>query len=844
MNLSKGYTMRSRILLIVVLLAAALALPEAVSAQGTAFTYQGQLTDTNGPANGNYDFLFLVFDSLGNGVQQGITVGRFGVSVSNGLFTTTLDFGSNTFTGLPLWLEIQVAPANTAQFVTLAPRQPFTSTPYAIRALNAASSDTATSVPWVAINGVPPGFADGVDDNTFYSAGPGLNLVGTTFSLNATYTDTLYWKLAGNAGTTPGVNFLGTTDNQALELKVNGMRALRLEPTTNAPNVIGGSSANTVASSVYGAVIDGGADNIASGRFATIGGGLNNQIHSSAHYAIIAGGWTNTVQLNGQFSTISGGSRNVITTNAQFGHIGGGSDNTIGDFNHPGDFAQHASIGGGYANKIETTAHFAVAGGGYQNMIRSGANSATIAGGAGNEIESGAVFNAVGGGADNVIRTGTGLSVISGGQRNQVGPLSPFGSIGGGVDNTISATVTNATIAGGTNNVIGVGANSASIGGGEDNVIYSGGRMNTIAGGSGNQIRVDGIYHTIGGGRYNRINTGGGGSTVAGGFFNWIESTSSHNTIGGGAANNLGTNAQASTIAGGQSNDIDGWNSSIGGGLQNTISNSYSTIAGGRGNRLIPSYGFIGGGYSNMVESLASYSSIGGGYKNLISSNAAYATVAGGDGNVIQYDANDATIGGGASQIIGTNADYSTIGGGNLNTIGDNASRATIAGGAGHVIVTTADYATIPGGRYAQANHYGELAYASGRFASTGDAQTSTYVVRRTTSNATQSELFLDGSTLRLTVPDGASWTFEALVVARSSTGDTAGYRLIGVVENVGSAMGGTFQATQVLREDVASWDASASTDNVNDALVIRVTGAAGTTIRWVATVRTVEVTY
>ena len=27
------------------------------------------------------------------------------------------------------------------------------------------------------------------------------------------------WSLTGNAGTTPGTNFLGTTDNQALELK-------------------------------------------------------------------------------------------------------------------------------------------------------------------------------------------------------------------------------------------------------------------------------------------------------------------------------------------------------------------------------------------------------------------------------------------------------------------------------------------------------------------------------------------------------------------------------------------------------------------------------------------------
>src|SRR5439155_15374043 len=54
------------------------------------------------------------------------------------------------------------------------------------------------------------------------------------------------WKTTGNAGTTPGTHFLGTTDNQPLELKVNNLRALRLEPGiedanhSGAPNVIGG----------------------------------------------------------------------------------------------------------------------------------------------------------------------------------------------------------------------------------------------------------------------------------------------------------------------------------------------------------------------------------------------------------------------------------------------------------------------------------------------------------------------------------------------------------------------------------------------------------------------------
>src|SRR5512133_3649272 len=37
------------------------------------------------------------------------------------------------------------------------------------------------------------------------------------------------WQLTGNAGTNPNTNFLGTTDNQPLVIKVNSTESLRLE---------------------------------------------------------------------------------------------------------------------------------------------------------------------------------------------------------------------------------------------------------------------------------------------------------------------------------------------------------------------------------------------------------------------------------------------------------------------------------------------------------------------------------------------------------------------------------------------------------------------------------------
>jgi hypothetical protein len=123
-----------------------------------------------------------------------------------------------------------------------------------------------------------------------------------------------FWQLSGNAGTIAGANFLGTTDNQPLELKANNQRILRLEPIvtltnvipgatviySNAPNLIGGSSINTADGGVVGSFIGGGgfggfyADqgagyaflgafpNRVSGKFATIGGGYGNTIRRMA----------------------------------------------------------------------------------------------------------------------------------------------------------------------------------------------------------------------------------------------------------------------------------------------------------------------------------------------------------------------------------------------------------------------------------------------------------------------------------------------------------------------------------------------------------------------------------
>jgi hypothetical protein len=74
--------------------------------------------------------------------------------VSNGLFTVTLDFGSGVFDGNARWLEIAVRTNGASDFVTLAPRQPLTPTPYAM--LAGTASGFSGTLPVSQLSGVVP----------------------------------------------------------------------------------------------------------------------------------------------------------------------------------------------------------------------------------------------------------------------------------------------------------------------------------------------------------------------------------------------------------------------------------------------------------------------------------------------------------------------------------------------------------------------------------------------------------------------------------------------------------------------------------------------------------------
>ncbi|MBS1912777.1 MAG: tail fiber domain-containing protein [Bacteroidetes bacterium] len=458
-----------------------------------------------------------------------------------------------------------------------------------------------------------------------------------------------WWTLTGNSGSTPGTNFVGTTDDQALQFHVgNGVssgtdgrgRVMRFEPNGTSANIIGGYAGNTVAAGTVGATI--------------AGGGLNGSVNSvSSNYGTISGGSKNSIGTTSTISVIGGGNNNSIAASSGTSVIAGGSNNAVN--------SATSVIGGGNNNSIGTTSTVSV-----------------IAGGNGNSIAA-----------------SSGTSVVSGGGSNSIATGSTTSVIGGGSGNSIAASSGSSTIGGGTNNS--TGSNTSVIGGGDGNAIGTNARWTKISGGHNNKI-IDNAYESsIGAGEGNNIGNGSVRGTVGGGSFNIIEASASNSTIAGGYGNNLRFSADRSTIGGGMSDVIDTGASIsvIGGGFQNVInkSSNTSTISGGSNNAIGSTNSTVSGGTSNTISTSSSNSTVSGGSTNSIGSSSGNATISGGQSNAISTSSGNATISGGTSNTV--SASLGTISGGTSNTV--SASLGTVSGGQSNVV--SGARSTIAGGR-------------------------------------------------------------------------------------------------------------------------------------------------
>ncbi|MBX3102975.1 MAG: hypothetical protein KF690_10740, partial [Bacteroidetes bacterium] len=238
------------------------------------------------------------------------------------------------------------------------------------------------------------------------------------------------WELTGNSAITDGINYLGTSTNVPLDLRVNNTRVARFIPNATSNNVLMGHSNNSIDVGIYGATISGGGTSgnpssitanyatigggrghTASGQYATISGGRESI--GSGQYSTVAGGWNNRAQntsatvsggadnqANGNVSTVGGGSQNTV---ADYGVVSGGRQNVVS--------GQSGTIGGGQLNQASN--QFATISGGYSGSA-SGSYSYVGAGSANRALGD---YSTVSGGNANVA-SGTLYSTISGGDNN------------------------------------------------------------------------------------------------------------------------------------------------------------------------------------------------------------------------------------------------------------------------------------------------------------------------------------------------------------------------------------------------------------------------------------------
>jgi len=658
---------------------------------------------------------------------------------------------------------------------------------------------------------------------------------------------------------------------------------------------IGSGRLNEITSSNYSS-ISGGRNNAIISDYCLIGGGNNNSIETANNYSTICGGYSNTIitaTTNKNYNFIGGGGANQIQGIADV--IVGGGENTI----LLAAGIVYAVIGGGRYNTLES--HYCFIGGGYSNSIGtscdysaiiSGDNHSIVAsthsvicGGDSNDIDTAADSIICGGDTNSI--TGSQYSVIVGGDNNEI----PTGCgtrnfIGGGNSQLLVAAATNNgdnIIIGGYNHSI-QGRYCIIVGGSTNDITLAAGALySTIVGGWSNSSGSS--YTFIGGGYQNIIGENCSDSTIVGGDTNSI-TTSEHAFIGGGDTNSI-VASNDSVICGGDTNTIPtgcGTHNFIGGGDSNTTVaastyNGENVIVGGNSNSIQGQTCFIGGGESNDIALTAGaqYSAIISGYNNsnggdysVISggnshaiNDGSYNTISGGNGCVTQASTGDGnTISGGNTNVIVAASTYNgenTISGGNNNVI--QGYRCFIGGGYDNTIAiaagvqyssincgksntVTSDYSSASG-LEAVADHYGEVAQASGKFSASGDAQFSKFLLRNQTTDDTATELFLDGSSERLTITEGETWFVTVKLIGRQTNGDytTHGIHWEGILtrDSAGNATITNSDTIEDFTNDF-SWSVAISADTSNQSLKITVQGTTDENISWLAHVDIVKV--
>jgi hypothetical protein len=620
-------------------------------------------------------------------------------------------------------------------------------------------------------------------------------------------TDTGTSSGAGNVGinsTTPGqrLDVVGTVRATSFSTGSTGSGGIRTSPavsSSNGANVIGGYSGNTIDSTAY-------ASGVAAGGISGGENKINYSANGGGHdqYQQIGGGYDN--QMTSAWPSYIFGAHNRINQAPSVSDTYFAGSNLAGTVTSTGTAVEGS---GGTAFSTNFSVGNAILASGQARVITAitDADTLTVDVAFSPDV-AGVTYKKSGFSFPNIwhsVYSNTNHVSILSGTYQQINN-SIYGTIGGGTQNNIgwdpySLTVAqsdNATISGGDNNII-AGVPTAGVG--------------TVAS-SGTAVTGTGLT------AFTTVFTSPGTDIINVGNQSRVVTAVADNTH--------------LTVGVAFSPDVSGasWTKS-GTGLS-------STIAGGESHLLRGTYGSIVGGFGCTVNGNFN---VCGGQSNTMGTTSTNKTV------------RNATNFGGGNQIY-EGADYS-VAIGNTHTIGStgSASNGGYSATFGRNNFNNALYGLSFGWR-AKVDVTGQLAQAVGQFANQGDAQGGFVVEHMQTTDATQTTMTITGAAVGTVNPQDLLFlrsnqakSFVADIIAKkSTTTDLARWQFKGIVYRDSSGNMGLVTAVGDTAPDESNgtgsaWRVALDTDNTNKALIFKVTGAAGTTIGWVAYIKTVEVT-
>lgn len=596
-----------------------LVLSAAVFAQTTAFSYQGRLSEAGSSVTGSRYFRFTLFDENGAAIP-GATVDQT-LTVTNGIFNTSLDFGAAAFPGANRTLQISVKINAGDAYTDLMPRQDILAAPYSIKSKEA---ENAAQL-------------GGVDSSLFVQQDAGGNVsiagnftVNGSLSLNTVNAQTQYnlggqriltanpanqsLSLGLGAGSTVGNfnTFLGSLagfSNSSGSSNVFVGDVAGYANTTGAGNSFVGSSAGANNSSgqlnsIFG-YLAGRGNCSAPPCPATLTGNNNSFFGAQAGFSDTTGydnaffgqgaGQANTTGFENSFFGKSAGLQNTTGIENSFFGINAGINNTTGNFN---------TFLGAAAGTLNQNGIYNAFIGRRTGLANTSGSSNTFVGSSAGENNSTGNFNTFVGTA-----AGGGTCPLAPCALTLTGSHNSFFGVGAGGSNTsgannvfLGATSGEANTTGANNTFVGTNSGAANVTGSENSFF---GRE----AGRNNMASANSFFGSLAG----RSNTSGANNTFVGVSAGLNNTTADFNTF-------VGTNSGFGNTTG-FDNTFVGKDA----GLTNTSGNYNSFFGRGAGQANVNGLGnsFIGGyaGNANTSGSGNTFFGLNSGLNNTSGSN-------------------------------------------------------------------------------------------------------------------------------------------------------------------------------------------------------------------------------